>query len=623
MFTIFRVYLASIWAHVYLFADNVQQLDVHKLFSGIPLLLISAATLGLIVLPIALGIFVILKSLKMKYLPFCNVNWLWRLFWDIPAIIFRRLFFGESSKGTRLQRYVAARNIEGIRELLSNYPIEFRERGNNHGITPLHIACDSGLVEIVQLLLKDARPEYPELKGGYSDHNKYVFKTSLQVAVESCYSDQDAVIGLLLANSRPELRQIRTESGGTVLHLASRVAPDIIRLMLKDMPDSYRTITDENGQTALHVFALDGAHENIVPLMESADPSFRDMKDNEGRTAMLYGLLREDTKVIAALLNVSEERSHSVCDKFWESLVSQCDKHDPIELEDAVENLRQIYGVHLSLEAFTCRAAATGSVKLLSTLLKKLHGQYRAHKYSPVHSAARSENMECLEFLLNHPRYPFKEFVLWTHSNELPIHIGAEYGCLKSVKMLIKHAYKSGKGIVDYLESQNQDDLTPFQLAWTNGHLKVCHEILKALQPLELPKYIKMLKFMDADALEEVKQHFINDFSKTFIRILGKLNWTELRNKRTVTLGDFDVYVERTSPWETNKSGFLLVIQQLFVSQYSRLLYLLDSEVTFGDDLEASGCDEREVPFVYPDTIIKASTNWLGDATCLFDESRD
>ncbi|XP_022089542.1 serine/threonine-protein phosphatase 6 regulatory ankyrin repeat subunit B-like isoform X2 [Acanthaster planci] len=201
-----------------------------------------------------------------------------------------------------------------VREMLTKVPATIRSESpasmpgdlkeisiHDHGLTPLHLAAQSGHEGLVRLLLNSpgVQPDVPTQEQG---------TIPLHLASQSGHT---AVVGLLLSKSTTQLH-VKDKRGRTGLHLAAANGHyDMASLLLGQGSDI--NAFDKNGWTPLHFAAKAGFLNVVTHLVESGGSPKFETKD--GRVAICYAAAANHLAVLSYLMKKEHNTQHLMEDR--------------------------------------------------------------------------------------------------------------------------------------------------------------------------------------------------------------------------------------------------------------------------------------------------------------------
>eukprot|EP01029_Cantina_marsupialis_P020071 TRINITY_DN4678_c0_g2_i2.p1 TRINITY_DN4678_c0_g2~~TRINITY_DN4678_c0_g2_i2.p1 ORF type:complete len:526 (-),score=103.22 TRINITY_DN4678_c0_g2_i2:331-1908(-) len=298
------------------------------------------------------------------------------------------LVWKNEERYTSLEKAVEEGQSECLKELLKVSKYEYREVLTSKGGTLLHIAAAHGDIECLKMLLEDSKPNYREVKG-------FLGQTPLLSAIHNDHLD---CVKELLTGSRPEYREIiQGEDGNnTALHLAAFWnKPDHVAELLNDSRPEYREMVNKDGSSALHLhFDLDFYFDNcqerdsnprpvpelqemdnnndviapdfefdedfdvdydedayeeqirkprcVTELLKNARPGYREMRNNDGRTALHFAVMfnRIPVESVKELLKDSRPEYREILDNDGRTALHTAVMFDEIPTESVKELLK-------------------------------------------------------------------------------------------------------------------------------------------------------------------------------------------------------------------------------------------------------------------------------------------
>lgn len=304
--------------------------------------------------------------------------------------------------------------------------------------TALHLACRTGQISIVRMLIKQRVNLAAEDSDGYD---------GLKLAAQAGYSE---IVRELLDKMADPLKLLR--SGDTAIHLAAEFGhPLTVGILLKKSPNGVDYMNNRK-YSPLHLAAARGYVNILQQLLRVKEPhdipEGSHATDDENDTT-------EGSFVITAHhnrtpLQLAAENGH---------LAAVQELLEP-KIDDSVRNC--------SIAFFL--AAANGHAPIVERLLKHGIGNTVVDEEgnTPLHVAARAGHVGVILMLPDTPQFAVnpKNAKGWT-----PLHMAANFGNLRTVKELLK----LGSDIK--LVTDNND--TPLLLAAAGGHRLTARELIE------------------------------------------------------------------------------------------------------------------------------------------------
>eukprot|EP01029_Cantina_marsupialis_P020067 TRINITY_DN4678_c0_g1_i1.p1 TRINITY_DN4678_c0_g1~~TRINITY_DN4678_c0_g1_i1.p1 ORF type:complete len:137 (-),score=29.52 TRINITY_DN4678_c0_g1_i1:183-593(-) len=106
----------------------------------------------------------------------------------------------------------------------------------------------------------------------------FCLQSGLNALGQASANDRVDCIKVLLKNSEPKYRELKTDGGSTPLHWAAfkgHVAA--IKVLLEDYDVEYREMRNDESSTALHEAAREGRFDCVRALLDGARPGYRTM----------------------------------------------------------------------------------------------------------------------------------------------------------------------------------------------------------------------------------------------------------------------------------------------------------------------------------------------------------
>jgi ankyrin repeat protein len=219
------------------------------------------------------------------------------------------------------------------RLLVENIHIDGQEGQDLLGRTPLHWACATGKLHLVELLL--ARPKGPKAHINAVEIRE---KTSLHLAAAH---GRDDIVELLLKYGADF--NARSDGGWTPLHNACEIGSEIIvRILIGVGSDINAKLL--NGMTALHL-AAQGGHFEVVKLLLERKDIKRTVRDTFGSTPFLRAAQNKRKDIVNLLapfnhLETMSEDALGACNGFNATIVDFGNFHN----ENRVKRFT-VYGI--------------------------------------------------------------------------------------------------------------------------------------------------------------------------------------------------------------------------------------------------------------------------------------
>ncbi|XP_034685333.1 ankyrin-3-like [Vitis riparia] len=187
-------------------------------------------------------------------------------------------------KDTALHEAVRDQYFRMVKLLIEKDP-EYTYGANVSGGTPLYMAAERGLTEIVQIILEESHKT--RTSPAYSG---FMGRTALHAAV--LCNDEEMTEAILEWN--PDLTKEVDEKGWSPLHCAAErnCNPTIVRQLLEksDKSVAYLGIKDGN-KTALHIASFHH-HKNIIEELLSHYPDCCEQVDNDGHNVFHFSMMK-------------------------------------------------------------------------------------------------------------------------------------------------------------------------------------------------------------------------------------------------------------------------------------------------------------------------------------------
>jgi ankyrin repeat protein len=220
------------------------------------------------------------------------------------------------------------------RLLVENIHIDGKEGHDLLGRTPLHWACATGKLRMVELLL--TRPKGPKAHINAVEIRE---KTSLHLAAAH---DRDDIVELLLKYGADY--NAKSDGGWTPLHNACEVGSEtIVRVLIGAGSDVNAKLL--NGMTPLHL-AAQGGHIEAVKLLLEREDIKRNARDTFGSTPFLRAAQSKQKDIVSLLapfnnLESLSEDALGACNGFNATIVDFGNFHN----ENRVKRWT-VYGMH-------------------------------------------------------------------------------------------------------------------------------------------------------------------------------------------------------------------------------------------------------------------------------------
>ncbi|XP_029652975.1 E3 ubiquitin-protein ligase MIB2 [Octopus sinensis] len=186
-----------------------------------------------------------------------------------------------------LKKKVSQDIMEALLMTGGRHTIRVNQR-NEHGCTPLHLACDGGYTDIVRLLLTSRA----DVNTGDNLGN-----TPLHLSCGGVYAD----IVKLLVDARADVNK-RDTNGHTPLHLACYGGQTDIVYCLLGAGADVNVVNNVNGGTPLHD-AVRGQCPNVVVAILLQDRVNLDVKNHNQRTPFLLAVSEGHLGIIHMLID--------------------------------------------------------------------------------------------------------------------------------------------------------------------------------------------------------------------------------------------------------------------------------------------------------------------------------
>ena len=322
--------------------------------------------------------------------------------------------------------------------------------GGSTGVTPLHIACDSGNEETVRYLVNfgnldinaiDAFGLTPLMCAAKKGHTAIV---KFLVSQKECSVDKASASGLtalyhatngghndvvkVLLQDGHCNTTIKNENGTIPLHIAARKGFEII---VKLLAGGGTNQCDNKGLTALH-FACKVGHLAIVKLLtvqKGCNPNVQDIENHH--TPLQYAVIEGHVHVVRFLCKLENIDAEAV-DKNGHNCVFNACKHGYPEI------------VRFLVEKSNCNYMLADSKGIV-----------------PLHIAAKMGHVTIVECL---SQYPIERK---SKSGKTALHYACQQGKLPVVKCLIEKCKSCNKNCID------EQSKTPLHLAAEKGYFEI------------------------------------------------------------------------------------------------------------------------------------------------------
>jgi transient receptor potential cation channel subfamily A protein 1 len=345
------------------------------------------------------------------------------------------------------------------------YPIEsilkFLDEENS---TPLHVAIDSGHLNVVKVLLKYG--SCPVIQNG----------DQIPPVHLACYQGQIDILQAMIEKCGKDIVHTTTKKGQTPLHWGARSihGGQVICCLVKQGANVKQV--DLEGQTALHSAIIFGSLEAAQELIQS-DESVISICDNSQRNVLHFAILRKRQAILNFLLKLPSIRR----------LVYQQDSTNRTPLHYALLSGSAYYVTALVVSIgsqivntkdengfnYLHLAAANGNWKSLNVLLQTSVASTMLNEQdnkgvTPLHNAAFHGNTLCVEILLSQGAMLHKCYHGYT-----PFHAAIYKGHLECAKILF-HAHPYQK---DWEDDKSNTALHLAVLSGSSEVLKLCLDL--------------------------------------------------------------------------------------------------------------------------------------------------
>ncbi|USN50942.1 MAG: ankyrin repeat domain-containing protein [Myxococcales bacterium] len=160
---------------------------------------------------------------------------------------------------------------------------------NSNSFTPLHLAANTGQIEVIEALIKsEAEVDEQDDQGNTALHLAIVRK------------EKDAVIALLEGGANPNIKE--NSNSFTPLHLAANTGQiEVIEALIKSRAEVDEQ--DDQGNTALHLAIVRKEKDAVIALLDGGANPY--IENNENYTALALAAALKETTVMKTLVTAN------------------------------------------------------------------------------------------------------------------------------------------------------------------------------------------------------------------------------------------------------------------------------------------------------------------------------
>jgi ankyrin repeat protein len=284
-------------------------------------------------------------------------------------------------------------------------------------------------------------------------------------------TNDSEIIKAVFAKAEDQLVELLTQPGLTdepVLHLAIEHGyATAINAILQVVPVSELfALADSEGKTALHS-AVDSQNVEIVKMVCQAAgdrlPDLFKITDNSNYEALRYAIENGEVAIVKAMLEeIVKLPGYTIASLFFSE-----DGDSYTALHSAVDSK------NVEIVKMICQAAGTG----LSELLKITDDNgYEALHYAIDHGVAEVAKV-MLEVIAKLSNDDIIQLLFFDAIEKSAIHISINHDNADILNAIIKAA---GSNIIDLLNQQDSEDITPLQLAIIENKIQMLTIMLEA-----------------------------------------------------------------------------------------------------------------------------------------------